>query len=258
MKRVISAAKTAAAVLLGTFVIFAAGCRSATQSNPSSMAEVSGSLVLSSQTDTSRVESAPVQSGEQESVSQAGIPSDTAPGKAPQIQENSPVSSASASHTQPQISSRGELAATSSKPASSTQPASSAPPKEGITIHIVVECKTAVAYGNKKANDARIAKDGIMCDETLTLKDGATIYDALTAAKSITTGKSLVVVATASGFGKYVNAIQSLAENECGGKSGWLFFVNGVSPGNSSDASVLHDGDRVEWRYTCDYGNDLK
>ena len=55
--------------------------------------------------------------------------------------------------------------------------------------------------------------------------------------------------ARGSQYGLYVSAIGGLAEKEHGGKSGWVYSVNGVSPMTSCANYVLSDGDAVSWFY---------
>lgn len=55
----------------------------------------------------------------------------------------------------------------------------------------------------------------------------------------------------------YVEGIGNLYEFDCGQRSGWLYFVNGISPGYSCSEYTLKPGDRVEWIYTCDLGQDV-
>lgn len=73
-------------------------------------------------------------------------------------------------------------------------------------------------------------------------KKGATAYDALCA-----TGLS--VSTKSSQYGLYVSAIGGLAEFEYGGKSGWMYSVNGSAPNVSCGKYVLKDGDSVSWYY---------
>lgn len=75
-----------------------------------------------------------------------------------------------------------------------------------------------------------------------TFKKGATAYDALCA-----TGLS--VSTKSSQYGLYVSAISGLAEFEYGGKSGWMYSVNGSTPNVSCGKYVLKDGDTVSWYY---------
>lgn len=75
-----------------------------------------------------------------------------------------------------------------------------------------------------------------------TFKKGATAYDALCA-----TGLS--VSTKSSQYGLYVSAIGGLAEFEYGGKSGWMYSVNGSTPNVSCGKYRLKDGDSVSWFY---------
>ncbi len=65
-----------------------------------------------------------------------------------------------------------------------------------------------------------------------TFKKGATAYDALCA-----TGLS--VSTKSSQYGLYVSAIGGLAEFEYGGKSGWMYSVNGSAPNVSCGKYML-------------------
>lgn len=75
-----------------------------------------------------------------------------------------------------------------------------------------------------------------------TFKKGATAYDALCATGLSASTKS-------SQYGLYVSAIGGLAEFEYGGKSGWMYSVNGSTPNVSCGKYVLKDGDTVSWYY---------
>ena len=55
----------------------------------------------------------------------------------------------------------------------------------------------------------------------------------------------------------YVEGIHNLYEFDCGALSGWMYKVNGWYPNYGSSRYHLKDGDVVEWRYTCDLGNDV-
>lgn len=58
--------------------------------------------------------------------------------------------------------------------------------------------------------------------------------------------------------GGYVKSIGGLSEKQPGYPlSGWLFKVNGSFPGTGADNMILQHGDRVEWVYTMNGGQDL-
>ena len=55
----------------------------------------------------------------------------------------------------------------------------------------------------------------------------------------------------------YIEGIGNLYEFDCGPQSGWMYFVNEVSPSIGCSSYTLADGDAVSFRYTCDLGADL-
>ena len=55
----------------------------------------------------------------------------------------------------------------------------------------------------------------------------------------------------------YVEGIHNLYEFDCGALSGWMYQVNGWYPNYGCSRYQLKDGDVVQWRYTCDLGNDV-
>ena len=55
----------------------------------------------------------------------------------------------------------------------------------------------------------------------------------------------------------YIEGIHNLYEFDCGDLSGWMYRVNGWYPNYGCSRYQLQDGDTVEWRFTCDLGNDV-
>ncbi len=55
----------------------------------------------------------------------------------------------------------------------------------------------------------------------------------------------------------YIEGIHNLYEFDCGSLSGWMYRVNGWYPNYGCSRYQLKDGDKVEWRYTCDLGSDI-
>ena len=55
----------------------------------------------------------------------------------------------------------------------------------------------------------------------------------------------------------YIEGIHNLYEFDCGNLSGWMYRVNGWYPNYGCSRYQLAQGDVVEWRYTCDLGNDV-
>lgn len=77
-----------------------------------------------------------------------------------------------------------------------------------------------------------------------TLKKDSNAYDALKAC-------GLSINASTTQYGIYVSAIEGLAEKEHGPTSGWLYSVNGVTPGTACSNYKLSDGDVVKWFYVA-------
>ncbi len=55
----------------------------------------------------------------------------------------------------------------------------------------------------------------------------------------------------------YIEGIANLYEFDCGERSGWMYKVNGWFPNYGCSRYVLKQGDKIEWAYTCDLGNDV-
>lgn len=55
----------------------------------------------------------------------------------------------------------------------------------------------------------------------------------------------------------HVQSIDGDGEFDHGPWSGWMYYVNGKSPGYGASQYLLKDGDVVEWRYTTNLGEDL-
>ena len=123
-------------------------------------------------------------------------------------------------------------AAPAPTPAPEPAPAPSAP----VTVSVYIDSSRAASNGYPSS----------LGGGTVTLNQGASVYDALCA-----TGASV------GGSSSYVSSIGGLAEFACGPGSGWLYFVNGSSPGYGCGSYILSGGENITWIYTCDLGNDL-
>lgn len=55
----------------------------------------------------------------------------------------------------------------------------------------------------------------------------------------------------------YIEGINNIYEFDCGKLSGWMYSVNGVFPNYGCSRYEVKEGDRIEWRYTCDLGADV-
>lgn len=55
----------------------------------------------------------------------------------------------------------------------------------------------------------------------------------------------------------FIEGIHNLYEGDCGTLSGWMYRVDGWYPNYGCSRYQLADGEVVEWRYSCDLGNDI-
>lgn len=111
---------------------------------------------------------------------------------------------------------------------------------EFITIRMVINCEEAVEAGNETA--LTTAGSGIMYEDDMEFYDGATVLDALSSC-------GLDLASKSSSEGVYIKSIGGLAEKEIGDLSRWVYYVNGEAETTTCDASVLKNGDIVEWKY---------
>ena len=56
----------------------------------------------------------------------------------------------------------------------------------------------------------------------------------------------------------YIVGIGYIYEFDFGDLSGWIYYVNGVSPSIGCDQYVLKDGDSIRWLYSLELGNDIE
>jgi hypothetical protein len=118
----------------------------------------------------------------------------------------------------------------------SEQPA--APATKDVTIRIV---------GDKQ--------HGVILQETAEpFHEGATVIDVL---KQATREHKIQMEYKGQGAYAYVQGIDNLYEFDGGPKSGWVYKVNGRAPGEGAGAYKLKAGDKIEWLYTLDLGEDV-
>ena len=121
-----------------------------------------------------------------------------------------------------------------------------------------ISCKTLV--GNEVLTEAKrslVPEDGWLFEPAdVAIVEGESAFDVL---QRVTRENRihLEYVKTPAYNSMYIEGIGNLYEFDGGPKSGWVFTVNGEFPNYSSSGVVLKDGDVVEWKYTCDLGEDV-
>ena len=96
----------------------------------------------------------------------------------------------------------------------------------------------------------------ILAKPTVTFYEGESVFDVLQRLckeKGIHMESSWTPIYNSA----YIEGIHNLYEFDCGELSGWMYRVNGWYPNYGCSRYQLKQGDVVEWRYTCDLGEDV-
>ena len=127
------------------------------------------------------------------------------------------------------------------------------------TCTFSIECSTIL--NNLDQLDAEklevVPSDGvILAKTTVTFYEGESVFDVL---QRLCKEKGIHLEASWTPIynSAYVEGIHNLYEFDCGALSGWMYNVNGWYPNYGSSRYQLKDGDVVQWRFTCDLGNDI-
>ena len=131
--------------------------------------------------------------------------------------------------------------------------------EKSYTCTFSIECSTILNNLDMLDPDKLeiIPSNGVILKKTkVTFYEGESVYDVLQRIckqKGIHMESSWTPIYNSA----YVEGIYNLYEFDCGALSGWMYKVNGWYPNYGCSRYQLKDGDVVEWRYTCDLGNDV-
>lgn len=102
----------------------------------------------------------------------------------------------------------------------------------------------------------QVEGNGIILDTAeFEIEHGDTVYDVLMQA---TSENKIQLETSGVGDSVYVEGIANVYEFDYGDLSGWMYFVNGNSPSVSCGEYTLSKGDKIEWVYTLNMGEDVK
>jgi hypothetical protein len=108
-------------------------------------------------------------------------------------------------------------------------------------------------------NTVKISVEGdssqgvILSSQNISWFSGDTAYSVLIRAL----GTDAVTI-TGTGSNIYVTGINGLYQFDKGAKSGWMYGVNCSFPDTSAGGYAVRNGDRIDWRYTLNSGDDVK
>lgn len=124
---------------------------------------------------------------------------------------------------------------------------------------ISISCATILDNMGKLDRDKKdlVPADGwILKPVTVEYTQGETVFDLL---KRVCMDRKIHMESswTALYNSAYVEGINNLYEFDCGNLSGWMYSVNDVFPNYGCSKYEIHEGDVIEWLYTCNLGKDI-
>ena len=131
--------------------------------------------------------------------------------------------------------------------------------KKTYTCTFSIECSTILNNLKDLDPDKRelVPSNGVILAPTkVTFYEGESVFDVLQRVckeNGIHMESSWTPVYNSA----YIEGIHNLYEFDCGELSGWMYRVTGWYPNYGCSRYQLVDGEVVEWRYTCDLGNDV-
>ena len=131
--------------------------------------------------------------------------------------------------------------------------------KKTYTCTFSIECSTILNNLKDLDPDKRelVPSNGVILAPTkVTFYEGESVFDVLQRVckeKGIHLESSWTPIYNSA----YIEGIHNLYEFDCGELSGWMYRVNGWYPNFGCSRYQLVDGEKVEFRYTCDLGKDV-
>lgn len=127
------------------------------------------------------------------------------------------------------------------------------------TCTLEIRCDTLLKNLDKLSSGKAelVPEDGILLEKTtVSFESGDSVFDVLRRCLREQNVHFEYVDAKAYGS-TYIEGIGNLYEFDCGEQSGWLYFVNSISPGLGCSGYTVANGDEIVFAYTCDMGADL-
>ena len=116
--------------------------------------------------------------------------------------------------------------------------------KQEQSCEFLISCKKVLSNKSALQSNYQVPAGGKIYEKKMEFEEGDTVMDVLK--------RTGVDIDVSKG---YVAGIDGLYEFDCGKNSGWMYRVNGKFPNYMAGKCKLHDGDKVEWLYTCVRGD---
>ena len=131
--------------------------------------------------------------------------------------------------------------------------------KKDLYCTISIECSTILSNLNALDSDKleELPAGGVILGSVrVKLSEGDTVFDILKTVceqNEIQTEYEFTPLYNSY----YIKGIGNIYEFDCGEGSGWMYRVNGWYPNYGCSRYEVKDGDKIEFRYTCNLGEDI-
>lgn len=136
---------------------------------------------------------------------------------------------------------------------------SSSDSEKDFTCTLSVSCGT-ILNNLSRLEDGKasaVPANGVLfAEKTVVFYEGETVFN-LIVREMKSSGIHLEFVTTPIYNSAYIEGIGNIYEFDCGELSGWMYRVNGKYPDYGCSQYQLKPGDKVEWLYTCNGGEDI-
>ncbi len=127
------------------------------------------------------------------------------------------------------------------------------------TCYLTVSCATVLNHMDWLApgKESVVPSAGVIFARTkVTYYDGESVFDVLK--REMRNARIHLEYSSNPAFNSaYIEGINNLYEFDCGGRSGWMYSVNGWYPNYGLSRYAIEEGDEIALNYTCDLGADL-
>ncbi|MBE6720711.1 MAG: DUF4430 domain-containing protein [Ruminococcaceae bacterium] len=139
--------------------------------------------------------------------------------------------------------------ATTSSARSTTQAARTTEKKDASHCKITIQCLEVLDNLDKLADghEFYVPKSGyFISGYSVEYREGDTVYDVI---KRVCRECGIKMTAKPTVYGMYVVGLNNLDEKDCGGTSGWTYYVDGEFPMVACDKYQLSGGETIEFKY---------
>ena len=133
--------------------------------------------------------------------------------------------------------------------ATTTKPSVTSTTISSTECAITIQCKEILSHMDdlKDGHEEFVPKNGYFLKSCrLEYENDDTVYSVL---KRACRENGIKMSARKTVYGMYVVGLNNIDEFDCGGSSGWTYYVNGDFPNVACDKYELHGGESIEFKY---------